>query len=125
MSIWGDIHRRNSGEVIRTEDFTTVYPGKDSVDIDHQLDTGEYKDIKYTIYTNGQYPYISISMMHLDMSLFSGCGLVRIKRDNNEYFEIQRVVSGNTVNFIYFCNQKTDYIDGRSESNTSELQSRI
>ena len=54
-------------------------------------------------------------MMHLDMSLFSGCGLVRIKRDNNEYFEIQRVVSGNTVNFIYFCNQKTDYIDGEQE----------
>ena len=114
MSIWSDIEDKNSRETISKEEFNIVYPGKDSVEQDHELSTGEYEKMKYTIYTNGQYPYISISTDLNISSKFSGCGLIKIDI-NNKTYDIQRITKGSGVYFVYFCNQETDYIDGEHD----------
>lgn len=108
MSIWSDIHRKSNGDSISKEDFSQIY--NPDIEGDEVLDTDEYKGNQYMIYTTGSYPYIVI-MMKQEISVFSGYQLVKLKRSDGKYYDMERVAADGKVGFTYFCNNKDDYVE--------------
>ena len=109
MSVWSDIQDRSAGNIISKEDMASVYPGKEA---GHQtLDSGEYKKLNYTIKTNGEYPFITISTEQ-EISAFSGYQIIKLKDEDGKFYNLERIAKNNEVEFIYFCNQEKDYVAG-------------
>ena len=119
MSIWTDMQKRSSGEDIRIEDFRKIY--NDENEEGTELYSDKYKDYEYTIYTNGKYPYIKISTKN-DISTFSGYNLVKIYVDDKCY-DLDRVVEGSIVGYIYFCNKQDDYVEGEHDGQKYSVSS--
>lgn len=117
MSVWGDIRKQSNGTDIKGEDFSQVYTGEKIEDT--ELYSDQYKEYGYTIYTNGQFPYIKI-MTNNTISVFSGYNLVKVY-DNGKAYEFDRVVEGGDVGYLYFCNEKDDYVEGEHDGQKYSL----
>ena len=117
MSVWNDIRRRGIGADIKGEDFSQVYTGEKVEGT--ELYSDQYKDLDYTIYTNGQFPYIKI-MADNNITAFSGYNLVVVYEDGKRY-DFDRVVEGNKVGYMYFCNREDDYVEGEHDGKKYSL----
>lgn len=118
MSIWADIHKRSTGLTISKEDFAQIYTGENK---ETELTSGEYKGNKYAVYTNGQYPYIAI-VMGLEISVFSGYPIVKLKLKDGKYYNLDRVASKNDVTYMYTFNKDTDYVEGEHDGKKYSLE---
>ena len=118
MSVWADIRKRGNGGDIKGEEFSQIYTGEKVEGT--KLYSDQYKEYEYTIYTNGQFPYIKI-MTSNTISAFSGYNLVKVY-DNGKAYEFDRVVEGNKVGYMYFCNGQDDYVEGEHDGQKYSLE---
>ena len=107
MSIWSDIEDRSSG-VLRTEDFKMIYPGK--LSDKNLLESGDYKDGDYMIFTSGQYPYITVRIS-IELSVFAGAGTVKIHTKDGENIELKRTTAkGGYSVYTLELNRDKDFV---------------
>ena len=118
MSIWSDIQDRSSGETIRQEDFHKVYPGE--IPDKNLLESEDYKDGDYMIFTNGNYPYITVRL-HIELSVFAGAGVVKIHTKDGDDVELKRTTAkGGYSVYTLELNRDEDFVlddhDGKQYS---------
>lgn len=89
MSIWSDIQDRSAG-TLRKEEFNKIYPGK--LPDKNLLDSGDYKDGDYMIFTSGQYPYITVRIS-MELSVFAGAGSIKIHTKDGDDVELKRTTA--------------------------------
>jgi hypothetical protein len=117
MSIWSDIQDR-SAVILRKEDFNKIYPGK--LPDKNLLDSGDYKDGDYMIFTSGLYPYITVRIS-MELSVFAGAGIVKIHTKDGEDVELRRTTAkGGYSVYTLELNRDEDFVldehDGKQYS---------
>lgn len=117
MSIWSDIEDRSAG-ILRKEEFNKIYPGK--LPDKNLLDSGDYKDGDYMIFTSGQYPYITIRIS-VELSVFAGAGTVKIHTKDGDDVELKRTTAkGGYSVYTLELNRDEDFVldehDGKQYS---------
>ena len=118
MSIWSDLQDRSNGEIIRQEDFHKIYPGE--LPVKNLLESEDYKDGDYMIFTNGNYPYITVRL-HMQLSVFAGAGVIHIESKDGEDLELKRhTAKGGYSIYTLELNREGDFIldvqDGKKYS---------
>lgn len=110
MSIWSDIQDRSAGKQLRKEEFLKVYPGE--LPKENLLDSGEYRDGDYMIFTSGKYPYITIRV-NMEISVFAGFGQVKIRDKDGKSIKLKRTTAkgGYTV-YTLELNRDEDFVLG-------------
>ena len=117
MSIWSDIEDRSAG-TLREEEFKEIYPGK--LPNKNLLDSGDYKDGDYMIFTSGQYPYITVRI-NMELSVFAGAGSVKIHTKDGDDVELRRTTAkGGYSVYTLELNRDEDFVldehDGKQYS---------
>lgn len=112
MSVWGDLRRRSSGEVLSREDIGIFYydndSAKKSIDV---IEEKEYKSFSYMICSNGDYPILDIRTEGYGLSVFSSYNLVILKFPDGEKYELNRsIIDEKITKYIYEFNKDGDYI---------------
>jgi hypothetical protein len=117
MSIWSDIQDR-SAVILRKEEFKNIYPGK--LPDKNLLDSGDYKDGDYMIFTSGLYPYITVRIS-MELSVFAGAGIVKIHTKDGDDVELKRTTAkGGYSVYTLELNRDEDFVldehDGKQYS---------
>lgn len=122
MSIWGDMRRKSSGDVITKEDFSLIYYDNDSAKKPLvTLEEKEYKGYKYMVITCGDFPILDIRVSGHGISVFSGHNLVILKFDDGRQFELDRILlNGNETKYVYDFNKDGDYIHSSAYDRCTE-----
>ena len=120
MSVWKDIYRRSSGEDLSKEDFNEIYYGDKE---NKELFRGEYKSSNYTIYTNGEHPWINV-YMSIPISGLAGNDRIQIdgKDDDKKNYTLTRLWDSGKAVYIYTCNCDDDFIYGKQEGKKYSLE---
>lgn len=111
MSVWSDIRKRGLGGDIKDEEFAIVYNDEATEDDPIQLKECDYKDGKYIIWTNGSYPYVSITI-NRPLSVFAGASTVKLEKPDGGWIDLQRLASGLQSVYTMKFNGEDDYVAG-------------
>ena len=108
MSIWSDIQDRSAGKQLRKEEFLKVYPGE--LPRENLLDSSEYRDGDYMIFTNGRYPYITVRV-EIEISIFAGAGTVKVHTKDGEDVDLKRsTAKGGYSVYTLELNRDEDFV---------------
>ena len=106
MPIWNDIRKQSAGSEIPKEDFVLVYPGKTG---NKQIGEGVYRDIGYTVWTCGTFPFVEINMPS-QISVFAGYERVLVTDDDGNEYEMDRSTDKAGSVYTFYFERKEDYI---------------
>ena len=120
MSIWSDIEDRSDGKQLRKEEFLKVYPGE--LPRENLLDSSEYSDGDYMIFTNGRYPYITVRVK-IEISIFAGAGTVKVHTKDGEDVVLKRsTAKGGYAVYTLELNRDEDFVLDEHDGKQYDLE---
>lgn len=113
MSVWGDLRKRSSGEVLSREDIGVFYYDNESTKKSIEtIEENKYKSFTYSIITFGDYPILDIRTEGYGLSVFSSYNLVILKFPDGERYELDRsIIDEKITKYQYDFNKDGDYIN--------------
>ena len=123
MSLWAEIQNQAAGN-LKDEELALIYKYNEETEYPQMLDSGEYKNCKYTVNTNGYYPFIEIKMdPKFDrFSKFAGAGSVVFGSGKDKVEISRRFESGVGTFFTYAFNKEGDYSGGENGGRKYSIQ---